>query len=117
MKPLAWEKKKADLSDRNLIETSGEAASANSLIESRIPQTFENSSPEDPSTLNHNSDSGRLLYRIIDDNIFNKQNGKSMKLKLHVNRPATPNSHPTPIDYGYRVQDMLWWVPSQIGVE
>ena len=70
MKPLAWEKKKADLSYRNLIETSGEAASANSLIESRIPQTFENSSPEDPSTLNHNSDSGRLLYRIIDDHIF-----------------------------------------------
>ena len=108
MKPLAWEKKKAD---RNLIETLGEAASAKSLIESRIPQTFENSSPEDPSTLNHNSDSGRLLYRIIDDNIFNKQNGKSMKLKLHVNRPATPNSHPPPINYGYCVQDMLWWVP------
>ena len=67
MKTLAWEQKKA-VSD--LFDTSGEATSVKSLIESRIPQTFENSSPEDPSTLNHNSDSGRLLYRIIDDHIF-----------------------------------------------
>ena len=67
MKTLAWEQKKAD---SDLFDTSGEAASVKSPIESRNPETFENSSPEDPSTLNHNSDSGRLLYRIIDDHIF-----------------------------------------------
>ena len=79
MKPLAWEKKKAD---RNLIETLGEAASAKSLIESRIPQTFENSSPEDPSTLNHNSDSGRSLYRIIDDHIFSISKWKVNEIRI-----------------------------------
>ena len=56
MKTLAWEQKKAD---SDLFDTSGEAASVKSLIESRNPETFENSSPEDPNTLKHNSDSGR----------------------------------------------------------
>ena len=56
MKTLAWEQKKA-VSD--LFDTSGEAASVKSPIESRNPETFENSSPQDSNTPNHNSDSGR----------------------------------------------------------
>ena len=56
MKTLAWEQKKAD---SDLFDTSGEAASVKSPIESRNPETFENSIPDDPNTQNHNSDSGR----------------------------------------------------------
>ena len=56
MKTLAWEQKKAD---SDLFDTSGEAASVKSLIESRNPETFENSSLEDPNTPIHKSDRGR----------------------------------------------------------